>query len=305
MPVALLYLALAMAITGSNVVVGKLLALALPVPVILFVRCVLAALILAPVGLRPDPRPPRGWVLGNVVAQAVGGTVLYNIFLLAGLRTTGALQAGIVLSSLPAVVALGAAVALRERLTARRWTAVGLAAGGVAFVAVGRNADLRGTVGGDALVMMAVACEASFVLLSRLIANRFPPTRAIFWVQATSAVMLLPLAVPRLAEAWPALASSRLLSLLAYHAISASVLCNLLWYAGMRRVPASLAGIFTVFLPVTAAILALLVLRERFVPALGAGFALVLASLVVATWPARATAATHLRSEAMVMRSPE
>ena len=289
MPLALIQLALAMAITGSNVVVGKLLAQAMPVPAVLFLRCVLAAAIMAPAGLRGTLRPPRGWMLGNIVVQAATGTVLYNLFLLAGLRRTGALQAGIVLSALPAVVALGAAAVLHERLSGRRWIAVALAAAGVAVVAFARNADLHGSATGDALVMGSVVCEGSFVLLSRLAANRMAAARVIFWMQVVSALLLAPFAVPLLPDAWPALMRPQIAALFAYHTISASVLCTLLWYAGMRRVPASLAGIFTIFLPVTSAVLAVLILGERFVPALGVGFVLTLASLTLATWPSTRT----------------
>lgn len=307
MPLALLNLALAMAITGSNVVVGKLLAAAMPVPDVLFLRCVLAAVLLAPWALRRTVAPPRGWMLGNVVVQAISGTVLYNILLLAGLRHTGALQAGIVLSSLPAVVALAAAVFLSERLSGRRWVAVVLAAVGVGFVAFARNADLHGSLRGDGLVFGAVGCEAAFVILSRLAANRMAAVRLIFWMQVVSAVCLLPLAWPVLDQAWPALAKPDILALFLYHAVSASVICTLLWYAGMRRVPASLAGLFTVFLPLTAAVLAVLWLGETFVPALGAGFVLTLASLVLATWPARRAATVPIPppSAHMVVQTPD
>ena len=60
MTVALLQLALSMSLVGANVIVGKLLAAALPVPVILLGRCVIGALLLAPFALRTDARPPRG-----------------------------------------------------------------------------------------------------------------------------------------------------------------------------------------------------------------------------------------------------
>jgi drug/metabolite transporter (DMT)-like permease len=55
----------------------------------------------------------------------------------------------------------------------------------------------------------------------------------------------------------------------------------------MRRVPAGLAGIFTAFLPATAALVAVLLLGEPFTTVHAAGFALLTGSLLLATWPGR------------------
>jgi drug/metabolite transporter (DMT)-like permease len=87
-----LQLALAMAVTGANVPLAKLLAAALPVSVVLFVRCVVAVVLLVPlVRLFEATIPrPRGRLLANLAAQAACGTVLYNLTLLAGLTRTSA-----------------------------------------------------------------------------------------------------------------------------------------------------------------------------------------------------------------------
>ncbi len=289
--VALAQLALSMMLVGGNVVVAKLLALALPVPVVLFLRCVIGALLLAPLALREDARPPPPRMLGVSALQALCGTLVYNSLLLAGLRRTGALEAGLVLATLPAVVAIGAAVVLRERLPPRRWAGVALAAFGLMALTLARNAGGgpgAGSWSGNALVLLAVCGEASYVLLTRLMAVRLAPLRATFWLQVCGFVLMAPLAWPRLAGAMPALMQPRVAMLLVLHAATASVACNLLWFSGMRRVPASLAGVLGVFLPGTAAVAAVLVLGERFTPALAAGFVLMLASILLATWPGRA-----------------
>ncbi|MFN8995788.1 MAG: EamA family transporter, partial [Pseudomonadota bacterium] len=103
-----------MALVGANVAVAKLLAEALPIPMIAFLRCVLAVALLWPLArlLEAAPRPGAE-VMRNLAWQALFGTVIYNAGLLAGLRLTSALEAGLVLASLPAVVALGSALWLR------------------------------------------------------------------------------------------------------------------------------------------------------------------------------------------------
>lgn len=280
-------LAGAMALVGANVAVGKLLAEALPVPLILALRCLLACLVLWPLAGWLDGRVRLGpAVLGNLALQALVGTVLYNVALLAGLRLTTALEAGLVLATLPAVVALGSAAWLRERLSPRQWAAAGLAAGGMAVITLAR---LGGAGGGDALGNALVFCgvlgEAAYVLLAKRIAGRVPVVTASLWMQAFSAAMLLPVALTGLGAA-TALAAPILAGLLVFHSLTASVLCLLLWYAGLRRVPAGVAGVFTGLLPVSAAVVAVAVLGEAFTPVHAVGFVLMGGSLALATWPA-------------------
>lgn len=271
----------AMALVGLNVAVSKLLAQALPVAVLLFLRCLLACAVLAPF-VRPRP-PPRA-VAWNLASQAALGTVLYNAALLAGLRRTGALEAGLVLASLPAVVALGAAALLGERMSGRGWLAVALAAGGMAALACARGGAGGGTVTGGALVFLAVCGEAGYVLLAKRSAGRVGLLQAVFWMQAASAALLAPFALPDLgAAAWDA----RLAGLLVFHALTASVFAVVLWYAGLRRVGAAQAGVFTGLLPLTAGAVAVAALGEAPTAAHGAGAVLMFGSILLATWPGR------------------
>ena len=277
-----------MALVGGNVAVAKLLAAALPVPLILCLRCLLACLVLWPLARTLEGRVrPGGAVLRNLALQALFGTALYNAALLAGLRLTTALEAGLVLATIPAVVALGSALWLRERLGPRRWLAAALAACGMAAITLARLGEGgAGSALGNALVFLGVCGEAAYVLLAKRIAGRVPVFTASAWMQAFSAAMLLPFALPH-AGATAALADPSLAGLLVFHALTTSVLCLLLWYAGLRRVPAGVAGVFTGFLQATAAVAAVAVLGEQFTAVHAVGFALTGGSLALATWPGR------------------
>ncbi len=281
-------LALSMALVGANVGVAKLLAESLPIPMIAGLRCALAVLVLWPLArgmegaVRLDHR-----TLWNLALQAAFGTVLYNAALLAGLRLTTALEAGLILATLPAVVAIGGALWLRERLPARQWAAVALAAFGMGALVLARVASERGgSALGNLLVFAGVCGEAMYVLLTRRTAGSAPVVTATFWMQLFSMLMLLPFCLPVIGSA-AALAEPATAGLIVFHSLTSSVLCLLLWYAGMRRVPAGLAGIFTAFLPATAALVAVLLLGEPFTTVHAAGFVLLTGSLLLATWPAR------------------
>jgi drug/metabolite transporter (DMT)-like permease len=287
LPLAYLQLAAAMALVGANVGVAKLLAEALPIPLIACLRCILACLVLWPLARAREGRVrPGAAALGNLALQAVFGTALYNAGLLAGLRLTTALEGGLVLATLPAVVALGSAALLRERLAPRYWAAVVLAAAGMAAITFARlgGEAAGGSALGNALVFGGVLGEAAYVLLAKRLGAAVPVVTASFWMQALSALVLLPFALPGVGAA-AALAEPRLAGLLVFHSLTASVMCLLLWYAGLRRVPAGVAGMFTMFLPAAAAVTAVAMLGEAFSAVHAVGFGLMAGSLVVGTWP--------------------
>ncbi|MFT8245912.1 DMT family transporter [Roseomonas sp. BN140053] len=284
-------LAASMALVGVNVAAAKTLAAALPIAMVAGLRCLLAVAVLLPLALWRDgavlPSPTVRW---NLFWQALLGTVLYNAALLLGLRLTSALEGGLVLATIPAVVALGSAWWLRERLSARGWAAALLAAGGIGAVTLARAAPgAGGTAAGNALVFLAVCGEAAYALLAKRVAGQAPVLTASLWMQGFSALLLLPLWLPW-AGAAAALAAPDLAALLVFHALTASVLCLLLWYAGLARAPASVAGVFTAFLPAAAALTAVAFLGERFTAAHGIGFVLMLGSVLLATWPGRRAA---------------
>lgn len=291
MGIAYLQLALSMALVGANVAVAKLLAEALPIPLVAGLRCAIAVIVLLPLAraIEGQVRPDAG-ALRNLGLQALFGTVLYNAGLLAGLRLTSALEAGLVLATLPAVVAIGGALWLRERLPARQWAAVALAACGMGALVLARAApDAGGSMLGNLLVFAGVCGEAMYVLLAKRLGARVPVVTASLWMQVFSVLLLLPFLLPGIG-AVAAMAEPDIAGLMLFHSLTASVICLLLWYAALKRVPAGMAGVFTAFLPASAAFVAVALLGERATWVHAAGFVLMLTSLLLATWPGRARA---------------
>lgn len=270
-------LAGAMALVGANVAVSKVLAGALPVAVIIAGRCAISCAALLPFA---RPRWPGRQAALNLAGQALLGTVLYNAALLAGLRRVGALEAGLVLATLPTVVAVGSWAFLGERIGARGWAAAALAAAGMASLAGLRGGTGNLSLAGAALVFLAVCGEAAYVLLARANAGRTGLVEATLWMQAASLAFALPLA---LAERPGAVPGAGIVALLVFHALTASLLAVLLWYAGMRWVPGHVAGVFAAVLPLSAGVVAVLVLGEALRPAHIVGAVLVLVSIVLAT----------------------
>ena len=288
MLIAYAQLALSMALAGVNVAVAKLLAESLPIALIAGLRCALAVAVLWPLARAMEGRVEISRAMKvNLAWQAAFGTVIYNAGLLAGLRLTTALEAGLILATLPAVVAIGGAIWLRERLPPRQWAAVALAAFGMGALTLARvSAEGGGSLLGNLLVFGGVCGEAMYVLLAKRIAGRVPVVSATLWMQLFSLLILLPFCLPVIGGVM-ALGDAQVASLLVFHSLTASVVCVLLWYQGLKRAPAGIAGVFTAFLPATAALFAILVLAEAATPIHAAGFFLLMGSLLLATWPDR------------------
>jgi drug/metabolite transporter (DMT)-like permease len=78
--------------------------------------------------------------------------------------------------------------------------------------------------------------------------------------------------------------------LLLFYSIAASMVTVWLWMTGLKHVPASSAGVFTVLLPVSAAMVGVLFLGEQFQRRAGRRVRARLAGVVLATWPSRGQA---------------
>ncbi|MBY3755171.1 DMT family transporter [Azospirillum formosense] len=109
MRAAYLNLALSMTLVGLSVPASKVIVSHIPPLVAAEMRFALVAVLLAPFALRGGaaalPRNGRDWT--SLALLSLFGMVLFNLFLLYGLRETSAVAAGIITSTIPAMTALG------------------------------------------------------------------------------------------------------------------------------------------------------------------------------------------------------
>jgi drug/metabolite transporter (DMT)-like permease len=83
--------------------------------------------------------------------------------------------------------------------------------------------------------------------------------------------------------------------LLVFYALAASVWTVWLWMSGLKTVPAARAGVFTVMLPISAALVGVIALGERLSNVQMLAFGLCLMGVVLATLPAQATPESSTR----------
>ena len=284
--------ALAMVTVGSTVVASKVIAQGLPPFTATALRFALALpvfLLLMRLTRTPWPRPGRG-DLALLLCQAGLGSVGYTVLLIMGVRLAPAASAGVVAGTLPAVAALVAVVALRERPGRYLVGSIALATAGVLAIswpgADGAGAAASPAVlAGNLLVLGAVGCEAAFILLNKRLRV---PVRPLALSTLMTAFGLALALVPALFErAWAAPLAPAVLGSVAYYALVPTVLGFVLWFAGASRLTGAEAALFTAILPVSALILAALWLGESISLAQLGGAACVLGAVGFASLDGR------------------
>ncbi|KAF1049607.1 DMT family transporter [Xylophilus sp.] len=286
-----------MALVGCYVALSKPLANALPVFLLGWMRFGIAAVAMAgwarkPVEESPMPRRIR-WLL---FVESLFGNFLFSICMLYGVKLAGAVAAGVVMSAIPAAVALLSWAMLRERVTLRTWLSAGCAVTGIGLLSVVQqpaSAEAAAASGqfhawlGNLLIVAAVLCEAAYAVIGKQLAGALAPRRISALINLWGFVLMTPLglytaigfdfsAVPP--SIWP---------LLLFYALAASIWTVWLWMTGLRSVPASQSGIFTVLLPISATLVGVLVLGESLSRLQLLAFAIALASIPLATVPMR------------------
>ena len=282
-----------MAVVGAYVALSKVLVLVFPVFLLAGLRFGIAAVAMAAWVKRSANEPPLSAHDRRLLfVESFFGNFLFSVCMLFGVSMSTALAAGVILAALPAVVALLSWGLLREPVTPRVAAGIACAVGGIALVSMNKHADADGSssLAGNLLLMGAVTCEAIYVVVGKKLTGNVGPKRISALINLWGLALVAPFALWQAwgfefgtvkADAW---------WLLLFYSLAASMVTVWLWMTGLKHVPASQAGVFTVLLPVSAAVVGVLVLGERFSAVQAAAFALALLGVVLATWPGAAPA---------------
>ncbi len=292
-------LALSMSLVGSYVALSKPLVLVFPIFLLAWLRFGIGGLAMLRWLKKPEDEPPVSPRTRRLLfLESFLGNFLFSICMLFGVSMTTAVAAGVVMSSIPAVVAMLSWIFLRERI-GWRWgagmggAALGLGLFSLLMVYTGAAVHTSGPFGisrallGNLLVFAAVVCEASYVVIGKRLTEGLGPKRISAIINLWGFALVTPFGL------WAALSfdfgtvSLQIWTLLVFYALAASVWTVWLWMTGLKTVPASQAGVFTVMLPVSAAVIGVLFMGERLTPIQMLAFGIALLGLVLATLPGR------------------
>jgi drug/metabolite transporter (DMT)-like permease len=202
------------------------------------------------------------------------------------MKLASAADAGVVAGTLPAVSAGVAMLALGERPGPALLGAILLATAGVLVCTVHLDAfpvpHAASSLAGNALVFLAIVCEALFILLNRKLRTAVAPLPlSALMCGIGFAVAVVPACFER---PWTLPVDASALVGVLYYALVPTVAGFVLWYAGAARISGAEAGLMTALVPVSAVALAALLLRERVSAAQLAGVACVLGAVLLATF---------------------
>ena len=288
-PVAYLCLGLSMALVGSYVALSKPLAAIFPVMLLAWLRFGIGVVAMLGWIKRPAGEAPlSGQTRLLLFFESFFGNFLFTLCMISGVAMTGAVTAGVTMAAIPAAVAVMSWLFLREVVGVRTWGAIVLAVLGISLNALSKSgsASAEGSQAmlGQLLLVAAVLCEAAYAVIGKKLTASVSPKRITalinLWGFALSTPMGLYLAlqfdfVQVSLPSW---------GLLLFYALAACVWTVWLWMTGLRVIAASQAGIFTVLLPISAALVGM-ALGERISGMQFLAFGIALASVLIATWP--------------------
>ncbi|OYU74201.1 MAG: EamA family transporter, partial [Burkholderiales bacterium PBB5] len=208
---------------------------------------------------------------------------------------TSSVSAGVVMAAIPAAVALLSRWWLGERISRRTAAAIACAALGIALLALARSPQAASSTGhdgasvwlGHALLLGAVFCEASYVVIGKRLTGSVSPRRISALINLWGLALVTPLGLWQALQFDFAAVQPGTWGLLVAYALAASMATVWLWMKGLAQVPAPQAGVFTVLLPVAAAAVGVVFLGEPFGAGHAAAMGLAVLGLLLATWPAR------------------
>lgn len=294
-------LAASMALVGLYVGLSKLLLAAFPVFLLAWLRFSLAALAMAHwVRRRDGDAPLSGHDRRLLFWESFLGNFLFSICMLFGVALTSAVAAGVIMAGIPAAVALLSRLFLGEHIRGRVMVAIGCAVAGIVMLALAKEtsgaAVGAATYLGYALLVGAVLCEASYVVIGKRLTGTVSPRRISALINLWGLALVTPFGLWQARGFDFGAVSLPTWGLLLFYALAASMLTVWLWMMGLRHVPAPQAGVFTVMLPITAALVGVLFLGEPFGALHLVAFALAVAGLLLATWPGRFRPGVSARS---------
>ena len=222
-----------------------------------------------------------------IIIQGLLGVTGFNSLIYLAVQTTTAVNAVLINSCVPILIALCSLVLFKEPLNRRQWAGILVSLSGVALIIVA--GDLRSLVGlefnrGDLLVLCAgIAWALYSVNLKRFPADLHPFSYLV-GIMIAGVLGILPFYLVELRMGFGLSVNGPTLITIVYVAIFPSVLAFIFWNRAVRDIGANRAGIFIHLMPVFSSIMAILFLGESIELFHLQGIGLVFAGIFLATY---------------------
>lgn len=292
------FLALSMALGGIYIGVTKPLTQVFPILLLAWLRYLFAMpFMISWFKKAPEEKPLDKKSLALLALMALIGSVLFSVFMLAGVKLTSSLSAGIVMAGIPAAVAILSRLFLKEHIAPRTIIAILLAISGIILLAIAnisstpQNTTLPAnetifwyTTAGFLLLIMSTFCEGSYVVIGKKLSGKISPKRVSAFMNLWGLIFTTPIGIYLMIQFDYSHTGWQIWLLLLFYALSSSVICVWSWMVGLKNVPATSAGIFTILIPIFATLTGIFI-GEHFSRVHAIAFVLAISGLLLATWP--------------------
>lgn len=283
---AYLLLTLTALFWGGNAVASRLAVGEISPMMLTGLRWVFVCVLLTPFyisGLR-EARPTlmrRPW---RMTAMAVLGFTGFNLLMYVGAHYTTAVNIGLLQGSIPAIVFLGVWLVYRIPVTLLQAAGVAVTMVGIGIVAT--NGSLNALMSlslnrGDVMMFAAGAFYAAYAVMLR---DRPQVPGIVFfiamaWVACIASIPMVGIEIALGQAQWPTVKGW---ALLAFITVFPSLLAQIFFIRGIELIGPGRGSLFVNLVPVMAAILAVVVLREPFGWSHAVALALVLGGIALA-----------------------
>ena len=225
---------------------------------------------------------------GKILAAALLGTTINIIFFFLGLKLTLAINAALIIATIPIFTVLAAAVFLKEKLELKFFFSIGVAAIGLVLIlgppilTFGPNHLIGGL-----FLIIATLSWVGFEVLSKKLFLKYKPVTVTSYSIIIGTVTFLPLFVLDLLfidPGWPARISLQGITGIAYGTLFSSIVAYFSWQWGLSKLAATEAGFFFYLNPISAVLVSIILLGEKVSPLFIAGSTLIAVSLILAEY---------------------
>lgn len=256
-------LVVAMALWGSSFIALKIAFAELPPMWVIFARMALGSLVFLAAWRWRGRLDYRAGDWKYLLGLAVCEPCLYFVCEALALKNTSASQAGMITALLPLLVAMGAFVFLRERISRTCLAGFLLAVVGVVWLSLAGEADDHAPAPllGNFLEFLAMLCAMGYILTLKYLSERYSTFLLTAMQSFVGALFFLPLAM--WSAPLPQSISPTALTAVLYLGLAVTVGAYGLYNFAVSRLPASQASAFVNLIPLFTLIFAVLLLGER------------------------------------------
>lgn len=257
-----LALVLVQVLFASLAITGRIVLPVVPPGLLVTFRILGAALALLAFNVaRGGPWIRDGRVLGRLALCGFLGVTLNQSLFLFGLRHSTAVNATILVSTVPVFTVLGSLLLKLERPSPAKLSGIGLAAAGAIYLVGPERLSLGPSVAlGNLLILTGMIAYASYFLLSKPVVASHDPVTVSTYVMLFAAVGVLPLGIPALWSADLQGVSAPIWGLVGYIVVGPTIAAYFLNLWALRRASSNTVASFIYLQPFLAAIVAPLVL---------------------------------------------